>query len=153
MKSFLAPVDSSFETNNSTFSLKLSLSAGQPFFSLYKNSGLLYHKLNISPLHLLAKIPLDRKSAGFNFPGQCLKYKASATERILVTLLLIETSQFLLTHLIQYKASRESLQQYLFFYKNKPYKNDEAEIGQKIRTNLEHFEAGECRDKKIEMMN
>ena len=42
---------------------------------------------------------------------------------------------------------------YTFFCKNKLYKNNEAEIGQKIRTNLEHFEAGKCKDKKIKMMN
>ena len=36
----------------------------------------------------------------------------------------------------------------LFLYKNKLYKNNEAELGQKIRTNLEHFEAGKCKDKK-----
>ena len=34
-----------------------------------------------------------------------------------------------------------------FFCKNKLYKNNEAEIGQKIRTNLEHFEAGKCKGK------
>ena len=37
---------------------------------------------------------------------------------------------------------------YTFFCKNELYKNNEAEIGQKIRTNLEHFEAGKCKDKK-----
>ena len=41
----------------------------------------------------------------------------------------------------------------LFFCKNKLCKNNEAEIGQKIRTNLEHFEAQKFRDKKIKMMN
>ena len=111
IKAFFALVDSSFETNNSTFSLKLILLAGQPFFSLYKNSGPLHHKLNIAALNLLAKIPLDGKSEGFNFPGQCLQYKGSTTERILLTLLLIKTFQFLLTLLIQYKASRELHQQ------------------------------------------
>ena len=35
-----------------------------------------------------------------------------------------------------------------FFCKNKLYKNNEADTGQKIRTNLEHFEAGKCKDKK-----
>ena len=35
-----------------------------------------------------------------------------------------------------------------FFCKNKLYKNSEAEIGQKIRINLQHFEAGKCKDKK-----
>ena len=34
-----------------------------------------------------------------------------------------------------------------FFCKNKLYKNSEAEIGQKIKKNLEHFEAGKCKDK------
>ena len=42
---------------------------------------------------------------------------------------------------------------YAFFNKNKLYKNNEAEIGQKIRTNLENFEDGKCKDKKIKMMN
>ena len=51
-----------------------------------------HHKLNISPLNLLAKIPLDGKLAGFNFPGQCLQYKGSSAERILLTLLLVKTS-------------------------------------------------------------
>ena len=37
----------------------------------------------------------------------------------------------------------------LFFCKNTLYKNNEADTGQKIRTNLEHFEAGKCEDKKI----
>ena len=32
--------------------------------------------------------------------------------------------------------------QYAFFCKTKLYKNSEAEIGQKIRTNFENFEAG-----------
>ena len=35
-----------------------------------------------------------------------------------------------------------------FFCKNKLYKINEAEIGQKIRTNLENFEAEKCKDKK-----
>ena len=34
-----------------------------------------------------------------------------------------------------------------FFCKNRLYKNNEAEIGQKIRTNLYHFEIGKCKDK------
>ena len=34
------------------------------------------------------------------------------------------------------------------FRKSKLYKNNEAEIGQKIRTNLEHLETGKCKDKK-----
>ena len=37
-----------------------------------------------------------------------------------------------------------------FFCKNRLYKNNEVETGQKIRTNLEHFVA---KDKKIRMMN
>ena len=37
---------------------------------------------------------------------------------------------------------------FCFFCKNKLYKNNEADTGQKIRTNLEHFEAGKCKDKK-----
>ena len=42
---------------------------------------------------------------------------------------------------------------YTFFCKNELYQNNEAEIGQKIRANLEHFEDGKCKDKKIKMMN
>ena len=34
------------------------------------------------------------------------------------------------------------------FCKNKLYKNNEVEISQKIRTNLEHFESGKFKDKK-----
>ena len=34
------------------------------------------------------------------------------------------------------------------FRKNKLYKNNEVEISQKIRTNLEHFESGKFKDKK-----
>ena len=33
------------------------------------------------------------------------------------------------------------------FCKNRLYKTNEAEIGEKIKTNLEHFEAGKCKDK------
>ena len=36
----------------------------------------------------------------------------------------------------------------LFFCKTKLYKNSEAEIGQKIRTNFENFEAEICKYKK-----
>ena len=35
-----------------------------------------------------------------------------------------------------------------FFCKNKLYKNNKAEIGQKLKSNLEHFEAGKCKDNK-----
>ena len=35
-----------------------------------------------------------------------------------------------------------------FFRKNKLYKNNEAETGQKIRTNLEHSEAAKYKDKR-----
>ena len=111
IQSLFAPVDFYFDTNNWTCSLKVILSAGKSLFSLYKNSGPLHHELNIFPLNLLAKIPLDGKSAGLNFPGQWLQYEGSTTEWVLLTLLLIKTSRFLLTLLIQYKASRESLQQ------------------------------------------
>ena len=40
---------------------------------------------------------------------------------------------------------------YTFFYKKKlykTYKNNKAEIVQKITKTSEHFEAGKCKDKK-----
>ena len=43
----------------------------------------------------------------------------------------------------------------LFFIRKKIYKNDENKLEQItiIRTNLEHFEVGKFKDKKIKMMN
>ena len=36
----------------------------------------------------------------------------------------------------------------LFFCKDNLFKKKEAEIGQKIRTRLEHFQTGKCKAKK-----
>ena len=36
---------------------------------------------------------------------------------------------------LSFAKTRLALEKYTFFYKNKLYKNNEAEIGQKIRTN------------------
>ena len=46
----------------------------------------------------------------------------------------------------------KSIQNYTFAFKNKLYKNSETEIGQKIRTNLEHVETAKCKDKKKKKM-
>ena len=34
------------------------------------------------------------------------------------------------------------------FCKSRLYKTNEAEIGEKVKRNLEHFETGKCKDKK-----
>ena len=53
-------------------------------------------------------------------------------------------------YLFIFQCSRapHSFQQYAFSYKNKLYKNNEAEIG-KVRVNEENFEVAKSKNKKL----
>ena len=99
--------------------------------------------LEISSLGFISKLSYkpfakNLKSVGVNNDHAIFKCIVTA----------IRASYFIFCRRNKTWTDPELLNYTVFFYKNKLYKNNEAETGQKIRTNLEHFEACQCKRQK-----